>query len=70
MAQLMASTPHSEVRLVVGPEGGFLPAEVEALSAAGFIQASLGRRRLRAETAAIMAVVLCEQILNQGPTVE
>ena len=70
MAQLMASTPHSEVRLVVGPEGGFSPAEVEALSAAGFIQASLGRRRLRAETAAIMAVVLCEQILNQGPTVE
>jgi|TARA_B100001079_G_scaffold75232_1_gene64761 16S rRNA (uracil1498-N3)-methyltransferase len=70
MAQLMASNPHSEVRLLVGPEGGFSPAEVEALSAAGFIQASLGRRRLRAETAAIMAVVLSEQILNQGPTVE
>ena len=70
MAQLMASKARSEVRLVIGPEGGFSPVEVEALSAAGFIQASLGRRRLRAETAAIMAVVLCEQILNQGPTVE
>ena len=70
MAQLVASTPHSKVRLAVGPEGGFSPAELEALSAAGFIQTSLGRRRLRAETAAIMAVVLCEQILNQGPTVE
>ena len=70
MAQLMASKARSEVRLVIGPEGGFSPVEVDALSAAGFIQASLGRRRLRAETAAIMAVVLCEQILNQGPTVE
>ena len=70
MAQLMASTPNSEVRLVIGPEGGFSPVEVEALSDAGFIQASLGLRRLRAETAAIMTVVLCEQILNQDPTVE
>ena len=70
MAQLMASKAHSEVRLVIGPEGGFSPVEVEALSAAGFIQSSLGHRRLRAETAAIMAVVLCEQILNQDPTVE
>ena len=70
MAQLMESKPHSEVRLVIGPEGGFSPVEVEALSDAGFIQASLGLRRLRAETAAIMTVVLCEQILNQDPTVE
>jgi len=70
MAQLMASKAHSEVRLVIGPEGGFSPVEVEAFSAAGFIQSSLGHRRLRAETAAIMAVVLCEQILNQDPTVE
>ena len=70
IVQLMASKAHSEVRLVIGPEGGFSPVDVEALSAAGFIQASLGRRRLRAETAAIMAVVLCEQILNQDPTVE
>ena len=64
IVQLMASKAHSEVRLVIGPEGGFSPVEVEALSAAGFIQSSLGHRRLRAETAAIMAVVLCEQILN------
>ena len=70
MTQLMASKSHSEVRLVIGPEGGFSQAEVKALYNAGFIKASLGRRRLRAETAAIMTVMLCEQILNQDPTVE
>lgn len=39
--------------LVVGSEGGFSPEEFEAARAAGFAGVTLGRRILRAETAAI-----------------
>jgi 16S rRNA (uracil1498-N3)-methyltransferase len=41
------------VLVVVGPEGGFEPTEVEALKAAGAVSFTLGPRRLRAETAAV-----------------
>jgi len=44
--------------LLVGPEGGFEPGEREAARAAGFTGVSLGRRILRVETAAIVAVAL------------
>jgi 16S rRNA (uracil1498-N3)-methyltransferase len=46
-----------EVVLFVGPEGGFTPEELARASAAGAELRSLGPRRLRAETAAIAAVV-------------
>lgn len=47
------------VALLVGPEGGFAPAELDALRAAPFVQpASLGPRILRAETAAIVGLAL------------
>jgi len=39
----------------VGPEGGFSDAEIEQAQAAGLQVASLGPRRLRAETAAIVS---------------
>jgi len=42
--------------LAVGPEGGFSPAEAEALTAAGFRPWSLGPTVLRAETAALTAL--------------
>lgn len=46
----------SRLTLVIGPEGGFSDAEVErAVSKFGAIVASLGPRRLRAETAAFTA---------------
>jgi 16S rRNA (uracil1498-N3)-methyltransferase len=44
--------------LLVGPEGGFAPAEIDAAVAAGFVPVALGRRILRVETAAIVAVAL------------
>jgi 16S rRNA (uracil1498-N3)-methyltransferase len=44
------------VLVVVGPEGGFEPAEIGALKAAGAVSFSLGPRRLRAETAAVAVV--------------
>lgn len=45
--------------LAVGPEGGFSEEEVELLQEKGFTPVSLGRRILRAETAAITLLALC-----------
>ena len=44
------------VILALGPEGGLEPGELEALVAAGFQTAGLGRTTLRFETAAIAAL--------------
>jgi len=48
--------PHGKVLLMVGPEGGFTAAEAEGALAHGFYLVSLGKRILRAETAAIVAL--------------
>ena len=48
------SCPHQisdEVVLAIGPEGGFIPYEVEKLEEAGFERIHLGSRILRVETA-------------------
>jgi 16S rRNA (uracil1498-N3)-methyltransferase len=45
---------------ILGPEGGFSPAEVEAAVAEGFLTAGLGPRILRAETAATTAAALLQ----------
>lgn len=45
----------TEVLTLVGPEGGFAAPEVEAARTAGCTLVSLGERRLRAETAGIIA---------------
>ncbi len=44
--------------LLVGPEGGWAEGEVEAAAQAGFVPASLGRRILRASTAALSAAAI------------
>jgi 16S rRNA (uracil1498-N3)-methyltransferase len=48
------------VLAVVGPEGGFTPREAERAAEAGFCLIGLAPRVLRAETAAIVAVTLCQ----------
>ena len=50
----------SSLLLVVGPEGGLSAEEVAFARTQGFLVVSLGRRILRAETAGIIAVVLCQ----------
>lgn len=46
------------VQILIGPEGDFAPEEVEMAFAAGFRPISLGKSRLRTETAALVAVHL------------
>jgi 16S rRNA (uracil1498-N3)-methyltransferase len=47
--------------LLVGPEGGFAPAELDVLRAHPFVTAvSLGPRILRAETACIAGLALLQ----------
>jgi len=46
--------------IVVGPEGGFSAEEARHAEAHGFELVSLGRRILRAETAAVTAVSLAQ----------
>ena len=50
--------------LLVGPEGGLAPGEVDAARAAGFVPVSLGPRILRVETAAIVAVALAQDAMG------
>ncbi|MBI2942126.1 MAG: RNA methyltransferase, partial [Chloroflexi bacterium] len=46
------------VNVFIGPEGGFSAAEVEIARSYGIVPVSLGRRILRAETAAIAATTI------------
>lgn len=48
----------AEGAVLIGPEGGFSPAELEALAAAGARGAHLGPRILRVETAAMAAAAI------------
>ncbi|MBT8341162.1 MAG: 16S rRNA (uracil(1498)-N(3))-methyltransferase [Desulfatitalea sp.] len=55
--------PHS-VFLMIGPEGGFEPAEQHAAQQHGFFTLGLGPRILRAETAAMAACTLVQHLFG------
>jgi 16S rRNA (uracil1498-N3)-methyltransferase len=57
LAQALERSP-DQVQVLIGPEGGFTPQEVEAALAAGALPASFGKRILRSETAGIAAAAL------------
>jgi 16S rRNA (uracil1498-N3)-methyltransferase len=59
LASLAPPEPHA-LLLLVGPAGGWEPPELARLADAGFRSVSLGPRVLRAETAAIAAVVAAQ----------
>ncbi len=52
------------VFVIIGPEGGFTKEEVNLAKGKGLIVTSLGKRILRAETAAISAVTLLQFLLG------
>lgn len=54
-----------EIQLLVGPEGGISPAELERFTAAGAKVALLGNHVLRASTAGPAALVLTRHLLGQ-----
>jgi 16S rRNA (uracil1498-N3)-methyltransferase len=52
------SPPDAErnILLIIGPEGGFSPGEIDSLKQGGFAMAGLGRSILRWETAALLTL--------------
>ncbi len=50
-----AYKPGRNALILIGPEGDFSPEEVEMAKAKGFVPVSLGKSRLRTETAGIVA---------------
>lgn len=61
---LRAKSETHHVSVLIGPEGGFSADEVKHAAAAGFQSISLGRRVLRAETAAIAVISLLQYELG------
>lgn len=53
------------VAVLIGPEGGFSPREIESACEAGWVPVSLGPRILRAETAGMAVLAILEYELNE-----
>lgn len=64
MRMVLRTLQARRIVLIVGAEGGFSPAEAERIRAMGGQPVSLGRRILRAETAAITALAVTQYELG------
>jgi 16S rRNA (uracil1498-N3)-methyltransferase len=53
------------ILIACGPEGDFAPDEIATARQAGFIRASLGRNRLRTETAALAALAIAASAIDE-----
>ena len=60
----MSLKRNKSISILIGPEGGFSMQEIERLENQGFIRTSLGKRILRAETAAIYALSVIGYLLE------
>ncbi len=60
-----AIIPGESLTLAFGPEGGWKEQELAAFASAGWKSASLGPTILRAETAIIAAVAVCQSVLQR-----
>ena len=58
-------TKGKSISILVGPEGGFSTQEIDNLTKQGFSRTSLGKRILRAETAAIYALSVLGYLLER-----
>lgn len=65
LGDLIGGDRASPVYLMIGPEGGFSDEEAARAHAAGWLQASLGPRILRAETATVAAVAVVNHLLGR-----
>lgn len=61
------AAPPATLFFLIGPEGGFSQAEHDLAVAAGFTAVTLGRRTLRAETAAIAAAAILQFLIEPQP---
>ncbi|MDC1287380.1 16S rRNA (uracil(1498)-N(3))-methyltransferase [Gammaproteobacteria bacterium] len=55
---------HTPLSILLGPEGGLNPAEIEHAKATGFAPVTLGPRILRTETAAITALAIAQSLVG------
>ncbi|MBN1326188.1 16S rRNA (uracil(1498)-N(3))-methyltransferase [Candidatus Falkowbacteria bacterium] len=62
LIDVLKKCPVSKINILIGPEGGFSPEEVSLALRNSVIPISLGKRILRAETAAIVACSLISQL--------
>ena len=53
-----------DVAVLIGPEGDFTPSEIQAACQKGFVPVSLGKNRLRTETAALVACLTVNLVNN------
>ena len=58
----LAGTPAASVALLVGPEGGLSPGELEAAEHSGFQSLAIGPRIFRTETAPLVALTLFQSL--------
>jgi len=54
----------NQLTMTIGPEGGFSEKEINHAIEQGFVNLSLGKRILRAETAAIASLAICQNQWN------
>jgi 16S rRNA (uracil1498-N3)-methyltransferase len=66
--QVLPQDRPSGVRLLVGPEGGFSPAEIEKIGHNGFQTAHLGPRILRTETVGLAAASILQYLYGDWQT--
>ena len=64
LSAVAPQNPPKSVLVVIGPEGGLNESEIESMKDAGFKSASLGPRIMRAETAAVSALVLVQYLFG------
>lgn len=65
LATVLQGATRGGILIACGPEGDFTPEEVAAAQQMGFVRASLGRNRLRTETAALAALAIAASVIDQ-----
>lgn len=61
----LPTSPQHTITVLVGPEGGWTREEMAEVEKVGFVPITLGPRILRAETAAITAIVILQHRLEE-----